>query len=266
MSQNQLSTLSRADAYSSGWRNKLYIIIFESDTKAGKLFDLALLWAILLSVGCVILESDVDFRNQYGDLLTTFEWFFTALFSVEFILRLFSLKNKSKYVFSFFGIVDFVSVLPTYLMFFFPGTQYLMVVRILRTLRVFRILKLTRYVSEASQLFRAIKASREKIIVFLTAVTTLVLILGTLMHMVEGEQNGFSSILKGVYWAIVTMTTVGYGDLVPITPLGKTIASVIMVMGYGIIAVPTGIVTAELVQSTKDQSLKCPHCGKKFHS
>ncbi len=252
----------------SGWRLKWYEIVFESDTPAGRLFDIALLICILLSVLVVILESVQTIHEHWGTYLIAAEWFFTIIFSLEYIARLFIVLEKRKYVFSFFGIIDLLSILPTYLALFIPGAQSLLVIRSFRLVRIFRIFKLVRFVGESQNLIYALRASRYKIIVFLVTICTSVIVAGTLMFIIEGAEHGFTSIPRSIYWAIVTMTTVGYGDIAPQTPLGQTIASVIMIMGYGIIAVPTGIVTAEMMQlkgSQKITSQVCPHCLKEGH-
>ena len=256
-----------SDGFGSNWKKKLYIIIFEADTFYGRLFDIILLWAILFSVGIIVLDSDISFHARFANWLQGAEWFFTGLFTLEFILRLLSTPRRSKYIFSFFGIVDLLSILPAYIDLFFPGAQSLMVLRAFRLLRVFRILKLGRYLKEGDTLMAALKSSMAKITVFLGAVLTIVLIMGTLMYMIEGDEAGFSSIPKGMYWAVVTMTTVGYGDMVPLTALGKFLASLIMVFGYGIIAVPTGIVSVEISNASlrANQSSSCSHCGETRH-
>jgi voltage-gated potassium channel len=253
---------------STGRRARLHEIIFEANTRAGRLFDLALIWLILLSVATVILESVRSVRVQYGDLLYALEWGFTVLFTVEYLLRLLSVRRPLRYATSFFGVVDLLAIIPTYLSIFVPGSQYLLVIRILRLLRVFRLLKLSEYVAEADTLRRALRASRRKISVFLSAVLLLVVIIGALMYVVEGEEHGFTSIPVSIYWAIVTLTTVGYGDLSPKTPFGQILASIVMVIGYGIIAVPTGIVSVELAQATRQQKLttqSCASCGAEGH-
>ncbi|HKO60570.1 MAG TPA: ion transporter [Pyrinomonadaceae bacterium] len=252
----------------SGRRARLHEIIFEADTRAGRLFDLVLIWLILLSVATVVLESVRQVRMQYGDLLYTLEWVFTLLFTVEYLLRLLSVRRPLRYATSFFGIVDLLAIIPTYLSIFVPGSQYLLVIRILRLLRVFRLLKLSEYVAEADTLRRALRASRRKISVFLSAVVLLVVVIGALMYVIEGERHGFTSIPVSIYWAIVTLTTVGYGDLSPRTPFGKILASIVMVIGYGIIAVPTGIVSVELAHATRQQRItrqSCPSCGGEAH-
>ncbi len=230
-------------------RARLHEVIFESDTPAGRYFDLALIWLILLSVATVVLESVREVRELYGPQLYALEWVFTLLFTVEYFLRLLSVRRPLRYATSFFGIVDLFAIIPTYLSILVPGSQYLLVIRILRLLRVFRLLKLSEYVAEADTLRLALRASRRKISVFISAVVLLVVIIGALMYVIEGEVNGFTSIPRSIYWAIVTLTTVGYGDLSPKTSLGQMLASVVMVIGYGIIAVPTGIVSVELAHA-----------------
>ncbi len=250
-----------------GWRGALHEVIFEADTFAGELFDILLIACILVSVLGVMLESISGFRAQYGDALMRLEWFFTILFTVEYVLRLISVRKPWQYATSFWGIVDLLGFLPTYLGRLIPGSGILRVFRVLRVLRVFRVLRLTPYMSASSLLKQALVASRRKITVFLVAVMTLVVILGSLMYMIEGEASGFTSIPQSIYWAIVTLTTVGYGDLSPQTPLGKALASVIMIVGYGIIAVPTGIVTAEMVHTTYKETTTqaCPSCSAEGH-
>lgn len=248
-------------------RAKLHEVIFEADTKAGKLFDVVLILSIVLSVIAVMLDSVSKIRAEYGGTLFTIEWLFTILFSIEYIMRLSCVGKPLKYATSFFGIVDLVAVLPTYLSLIIPGSQYFLVVRILRVLRVFRVLKIVQYLSEARLLIEALKASSKKIIVFLFGVLTLVVILGSMMYMIEGEESGFVNIPTSIYWAIVTLTTVGYGDISPQTGLGQILASVIMILGYGIIAVPTGIVSVEIAsRSDKKVSTQvCPECAKEGH-
>jgi len=247
-------------------RDKIYEIIFEADTKAGKWFDIILLWAIILSVLIVFLESISELRNQYGDIFYYLEWLFTVLFTLEYFLRIVSIKKASGYIFSFYGVVDVLAILPTYLSLVIVGSQYFLVIRILRLLRVFRILKLTHMVRQATILRRALIASRGKIAVFLFAVLSLIVIVGAVMYVIEGPENGFTSIPFSMYWAIVTMTTVGYGDVSPQTTLGQIFASIVMIMGYAIIAVPTGIVSVEIADVTRKTSLQvCPNCLKEGH-
>ena len=235
------------------WRTALYEVIFEADTSAGKLFDVLLIICILLSVLAVMLDSLAPIRLRYGRSLMMLEWFFTILFTVEYVLRLIAVRKPLIYAKSFFGIVDLLGFLPTYIGLLIPGSHVLLVVRVLRVLRIFRVLRLTPYVSAAGLLTEALAASRRKIAVFVVSVLALVVILGSLMYLIEGEGNGFTSIPLSIYWAIVTLTTVGYGDLSPQTALGKALASVIMIVGYGIIAVPTGIVTAEMVKRYRER-------------
>lgn len=248
------------------WRQKLWEIIFESDTPAGKAFDVVLLIAILASVTVVLLESTPGFDPAVSRILVTLEFGFTFLFTIEYILRLISVRRPIRYMTSFYGIVDLLAILPTYISLFIPGAQYFLVVRILRLLRVFRILKLGVYLSQAEILGRAMRASRIKIGVFLFTVINIVVIVGAAVYVIEGPQNGFSSIPISIYWAVVTLTTVGYGDLAPQTTLGRMLATLVMLIGYGIIAVPTGIVTVEMVRA-RDQAAvtPCPSCQRIGH-
>jgi voltage-gated potassium channel len=250
------------------WQDQLHEIIFEADTKSGKAFDVALIAASMLSVVAVMLESVGSIRQDYGRLLYAIEWGFTILFSIEYVLRLMCVRVPFRYARSFYGVIDLLAILPTYISIFVPGTQYLLVIRLLRILRVFRVLKLVHYVSEGNLLLLALRASRRKILVFLLAVMTLVVILGSLMYFIEGEENGFTSIPKAIYWAVVTLTTVGYGDILPQTPVGQVLASFIMIIGYGIIAVPTGIVTAELTRVNPKlvSSQHCSSCSREGHA
>ncbi len=234
----------------SGLRFKLHEIIFEADTASGKAFDIVLMAAILASVLVVMLDSVANIHAVYGDFLYKAEWFFTILFSIEYLLRLICVGRPRKYATSFYGAVDLLAIIPTFISILLPGSQYLLVIRVLRVMRVFRVLKVVQYVGEAQQLSHAMKASRQKITVFLILVLTIVVILGSFMYLIEGPENGFTSIPRSVYWAIVTLTTVGYGEVSPKTPYGMALASVIMIMGYSIIAVPTGIVTVELGKAT----------------
>ena len=249
------------------WRRLLHEVIFEAETPAGKAFDIALIWAILLSVIAVMLESVNSIRAYCGAALIAAEWIFTVLFTVEYLLRLLSVRHPLSYATSFFGVVDLLAVLPTYLSIIFPGGQYLLTIRSLRLIRIFRILKLSEYVGEARVITKALQASRRKISVFLLAVTTLVVIIGSIMYVIEGEENGFTDIPTSVYWAIVTLTTVGYGDVSPHTPLGKALASLVMILGYGIIAVPTGIVTVEISEAARKKisTHACPGCSAEGH-
>lgn len=249
-------------------RNRIHIIVEGTDTRLGKLFDIVLLMAILASVAVVMLDSVLYMRLQYGTLFRYAEWFFTILFTIEYILRLFSAPNRLRYVFSFFGVVDLLSVLPSYLSLIFGGVQYLLVIRILRILRVFRVLKLEAYMQQAGFLASALKTSQQKIIVFFLSLVLLVTIFGAVVYVVEGPENGFTSIPISIYWAVVTVTTTGYGDMSPKTPIGQAIATMVMIAGYAIIAVPTGIFTAELARNMRPQlnPIACPNCGKFGHA
>jgi len=231
------------------WRTRLHEIIYEADTPAGKLFDVLLLIFILLSIVLVMLESVNSIDKKYHNILYFGEWIVTILFSIEYILRIISVKRPFRYIFSFFGIIDFLSTIPMYFTFLFGGTPALVTLRALRLLRVFRILKLARYLGASNQLKDSIIASRVKILVFLFAVMVSSIVFGTIMYLVEGAENGFTNIPKSVYWCIVTLTTVGFGDIAPKTPLGQFITTIIMILGYGIIAVPTGIVSAEYAKN-----------------
>lgn len=250
------------------WRDRWYEVIFEADTRAGKLFDVLLLAAILLSVLVVVLESVEDIHQSYRSPLIAAEWLFTMLFTLEYAARIACARRPFRYIFSFYGIVDLLAILPTYLMIFLPGAQNFAVIRALRLLRAFRVFKLAHMLSEASALRRAVWASRAKILVFLTFVLIIVVIVGSAMHLIEGEESGFTSIPESMYWAIVTMTTVGYGDIAPQTPLGKTLAGMMMVLGYSMIIIPTGIVTAEIAQAGARQpptTQVCPECMAEGH-
>ncbi len=243
----------------SNIRKKIHEVIYEADTPMGKLFDVVLLILILLSIILVCLESVPNLRDKYAENFITAEWIITIFFTIEYILRIYAINKPKKYIFSFFGIVDLLSTIPLYLTFFFGGVNALIAVRALRLLRVFRILKVTRYIGEADKLKKAIKNSAPKIAVFLFAVLVLSVIFGTLMYLVEGPESGFVSIPVSIYWCIVTLTTVGFGDIAPVTPLGQFLATVIMIMGYGIIAVPTGIVSAEYSQGAKTDDINDPN-------
>ena len=249
-------------------RVQIHVIIDGTDTRLGKGFDLLLLIAIVMSVMVVMLDSVLALQLQYGELFNVLEWVFTILFTIEYGLRLFSAPNRWRYALSFYGIVDLLSLLPSYLSLFIGGIQYLLVVRVLRILRIFRILKLMNYMQQAGFLVTALRSSRHKIIVFFVSVMLLVTIFGSVAYVVEGPENGFTSISVSIYWAIVTMTTVGYGDISPKTPLGQAIASLIMITGYSIIAVPTGLFTAELTKTMRPQlqPISCSNCGKFGHA
>lgn len=249
------------------WRQVLHDVIFEAETTAGKAFDIILISAIILSVIVVILDSVNSYQIKYGSFLYAAEWFFTILFTVEYILRLISVRRPWRYALSFFGVIDILSIVPTYASLFIPGVQYLLTVRILRLLRIFRVLKLTEYITEAQTLKKALVGSAKKIGVFILAVLTLVTVIGSLIYVIEGEENGFKDIPTSIYWAIVTLTTVGYGDLSPKTGLGQLFASIVMILGYGIIAVPTGIVTVEMskLNDKRVHTEICPNCLAEGH-
>ncbi|WP_431471480.1 ion transporter [Nonlabens sp. SCSIO 43208] len=258
---------------SSLWRQKVHEIIYEADTPAGKIFDVVLLILILMSVILVALESVPGIGEEYANQFIIAEWIITIFFTIEYILRIISINKPSKYIFSFYGVIDLLSTIPLYLTLFITGLNALIAVRALRLLRVFRILKVTRYIGEADKLSKSIRASGPKIAVFLFAVLVVSIIMGTLMYLVEGADSGFDSIPKSIYWCIVTLTTVGFGDIAPVTPLGQFIATVIMIMGYGIIAVPTGIVSAEYSREVKKDNPNyrhvntqvCQNCLAKKH-
>lgn len=254
------------------WKDKLHEVIYEADTPLGKWFDIILFVLIILSVILVMLESVKSIDTNYHSILLTWEWIITIFFTIEYIARVITIKKPFKYIFSFYGIIDFISTIPLYLSYIFVGSQVLLAVRALRLLRVFRILKLVQFLGEASQLTRALKASRTKIAVFIYAVLILSVIMGTVMYLVEDDAAGFTSIPRSIYWAIVTLTTVGYGDIAPQTPLGQLIATIVMILGYGIIAVPTGIVTSEFTKQDKSEDEKihlntqsCPNCSSEGH-
>ncbi|HYC30723.1 MAG TPA: ion transporter [Gemmatimonadales bacterium] len=249
-------------------RARLHEVIFEADTLAGRTFDLLLLLAIVVSVTVVMLESVATVRARAGHTLRALEWGFTVLFTVEYALRLVTVRRPLRYAVSLFGVIDLLAVLPTYLSAIVPGAQSLLVIRLLRLLRIFRVLKLAEYLRESRTLAHAMRASRRKIEVFLLSVVTIVVIVGTLMYVIEGEAHGFTSIPLSIYWAVVTLTTVGYGDLAPATTLGRVLSMLLMLTGYGIIAVPTGIVTAELTRAASAGAVSaqaCPGCGLGAH-
>lgn len=251
-------------------RHTLYPVIYQADTPAGRGFDIALIICILASVLTIVLDSVADINRQYRKLLFTAEWVFTAIFTVEYILRIFCIPRPFKYVFSFYGVIDLLAILPSYFSLFIPGTQYLLVLRIMRVLRIFRILKLVRFINQSNLLINALLASRLKITIFLFTITTLLVIFGSAMYLIEGPENGFINIPISIYWAVVTLTTVGFGDITPKTDLGRTISALVMVIGYAIIAVPTGIFTAELSQEMKRQNARsdkrmCTKCRKSGH-
>ena len=251
----------------AGWRARLHEIIFEADTRAGKAFNVGLLLTIAASLVAVSLETVSPYGTEHGRTLRLMEWGFTLVFSVEYGLRLFCVQRPLAYARSFYGIVDLLAIFPTYLSVLFPGAQSFLIVRALRLLRVFRIFKLARFVGEMDVLRTALRQSRRKITVFVITLLTIVAIMGSLMYLIEGDESGFTSIPRGMYWAIVTMTTVGYGDISPQTPLGQVVASVLMVMGYGLLAVPTGIFSAELIELTRKpvSTQVCPSCSAEGH-
>jgi voltage-gated potassium channel len=250
------------------WQQRLHEIIYESNTAAGKAFDISLLVCILLSIVVVMLDSTQALHARYGRTFFVLEWVFTVIFTIEYILRLICIKRPFQYITSWLGVIDLLAIIPSYLSIFFVGAQSLLVFRALRLLRIFRIFKLTHFLTEMQFLKTAIRSSLKKISIFMLVVLALVIILGSVMYLIEGRENGFTSIPESIYWAVVTITTVGYGDISPVTPLGKFIASLIMFIGYGIIAVPTGIVTNEMVNAVrtkKEQHETCPACGLEGH-
>lgn len=251
----------------SEWKRNLYEIIFKADTYYGKLFDEILLVLILLSVGVVMLESITEFRLKYGYILNYAEWFLTILFLVEYILRIICSPKPKSYIISFFGVIDLFAILPTFISLAIPAVQPLIVIRAIRLLRVYRILKLYRFIKEGNIIIVALRASLRKIFIFMLFILVLVLLLGSIMYVVEGGENGFFSIPLSIYWAVITLTTVGYGDIVPVTALGKFIASFIMLLGYSIIAIPTGIVSAEITRGRSRRILTtvCANCGESEH-
>lgn len=253
----------------ASWRDKLHEVIYEADTPTGKFFDIALLLVIVLSIALVMLESVATLNVKYFEIFYLAEWIITIIFSIEYILRVISIRKPWTYIFSFYGIVDLLSTIPTYLVLLFGGHNFFFAIRAFRLLRVFRILKTTHYIGESNKLWRAVKNSRVKVFVFLFTVLIICIIMGTLMYLIEGPENGFDNIPLSVYWSIVTLTTVGYGDIFPATPLGQVLASVIMIMGYGIIAVPTGIVSAEYSKTIRNMphlnTQVCRYCNESKH-
>ena len=247
------------------WRERVRHIIFDSNTPASRTFDVVLMGLIVFSVILVMLETVEEIEAEYGTLLLALEWVVTILFTIEYVARLWTADNRVRYARSFFGIVDLMAILPVYLSLFLPGAQSLLVIRSLRLLRVFRVFKMARWLSEANYLVRAIRSSSRKIIVFLIVVILINVIVGSTMYLIEGPENGYDSMFRGLYWSIVTMSTVGFGDIAPSTPLGQVLAAILMITGYSIIAVPTGIVSAEVaVAGQRDRS--CPGCGSAVHS
>jgi len=259
------------DMVSTKLRNRLHEIIFEADTRAGKAFDVWLLIFILFSVVLVMLDSIESLHNQYLSFFYWLEWFFTGLFTIEYLLRLYSVKKPLRYMLSFYGIIDLISILPSYIGVFYNGVQFLRVFRTVRILRLFKVFKLNSFTRESKNLIKALQGSGAKIVVFITAVLCVAVIMGAVMYIVEGKSNGFTSIPRSVYWAIVTLTTVGFGDISPVTPLGQLIASVLMILGYGIIAVPTGLVSAEFAKDktqpvTNSNTQVCRSCSREGHA
>ncbi len=252
----------------AGWREKLFNIMYRSDTRAGKLFDVMLLAGILLSVVVVLLDSMPYFHARYASFLYILEWSFTILFVIEYALRILCVKNEWRYIFSLMGIIDFLAILPTFLSLLYVGSQYLLVVRSLRLLRIFRIFKLWHYIDDSRFIVKALLSSYRKINIFLLFIIIVVVIVGSIMYLVEGGKNGFNSIPDSIYWAVVTITTVGYGDISPVTPVGKFLSVLLMLCGYSIIAVPTGIVSSEMAKEMKrgDNKVTCSRCGKEEHS
>ncbi|MFJ2338169.1 ion transporter [Pseudomonas protegens] len=252
---------------SDNWRQRLYVMIFQTDTVAGRRFDSTLLLIILASLVIVILDSIDEVHRNYANVLAYIEWGFTLIFAIEYGLRLYCSSRPLRYAFSFYGLVDLLAIVPGILALYYSDAQYLLIIRIIRMLRIFRVLKLAPYLKQAHYLLDALRGSKQKILVFLLSVCTLVTVFGTLMYVVEGPEHGFTSIPKGIYWAIVTLTTVGYGDIVPKTVIGQVISSMVMITGYSIIAVPTGIFTAELASAMRGEQLKhdCPVCRKNTH-
>jgi len=248
-------------------REQLYVIVFQTDTVAGRRFDKILLLIILASLVTVILDSIDTVHQGYAGLLAAIEWGFTAVFLAEYLTRLYCSPKPLRYAFSFYGLVDLLAIVPGVIALYYSDAQYLLIIRVIRMLRIFRVLKLSPYLKQAHYLMEALRGSKQKIIVFLVTVSTLVTVFGTLMYVIEGPEHGFTSIPKGIYWAIVTLTTVGFGDIVPKTPLGQVLSSLVMITGYSIIAVPTGIFTAELANAMRGEQLQhdCPTCHKKTH-
>lgn len=267
MTREHIPTDGRNQAGEGALRRRVFVVIFQSRTPVGRLFDVLLIVAILSSVSAVMLESVQGIGARYGAILHRIEWGFTLLFTAEYLVRLWCVRSARVYATSFYGMVDLLAVLPTYLELFVTGSGYLLAIRILRILRLFRVLKLARYVSAADALVEAMTQSWRKILVFLYVVVTLVVLFGSVMFLIEGPENGFTSIPRGVYWGVVTLTTVGFGDITPHTPLGQAVAALVMIMGYGIIAVPTGIYAAELrdVMTRRRSAKPCPECSRTGH-
>lgn len=248
------------------FKNRLYEVIFESDTRAGRIFDEILLVTILLSVIVVMLESISGIRLSYGSYLRAIEWGLTIIFTIEYLLRVYVSPRKRVYIFSFYGVIDLLAIIPTYLLLLLPGTQYLVIIRIIRLMRIFRIMKLVRYTRALRFMLLSLRASRFKIGIFMLLLLLIVTIMGSIMYLIEGGQNGFDSIPRSIYWAIITLTTVGYGDIVPQTVAGQALASFIMMLGYSIIAVPTGIISIEMSRIKLIENTQvCHNCGLDYH-
>ena len=251
-------------------RHTLYQVIYQAHTPAGKGFDIVLIISILASVLTIVLDSVAEISQRYGEQFATAEWVFTTLFTIEYFLRIFCIHRPFKYIASFYGLIDLLAILPSYISLFIPGSHYLQIIRILRVLRIFRVLKLVRFINQSNQLLNALLASRFKITIFLFTISTLLVVFGSTMYLIEGPENGFTNIPVSIYWAVVTLTTVGFGDITPKTDFGRAISAVVMVIGYAIIAVPTGIITTELSQEMKRQHKRlnpriCPKCRKPGH-
>jgi len=252
-------------------RQNVYQVIYQTNTRAGRAFDICLIIAILTSVLIIVLDSVAGITEQYGELLFTAEWFFTVFFTLEYLLRIACINRPVKYIFSFYGIIDLLAIIPAYISFFIPGFHSFLIIRILRVLRIFRILKLVQFINQSNLLTNALFASRFKITIFLFTISTLLVVFGSIMYLIEGPENGFTNIPVSIYWSVVTLTTVGFGDITPKTDLGRAISAVVMVTGYAIIAVPTGIITAELSQEMKKQNARtddqriCTKCRKSGH-
>ncbi|NNC74647.1 MAG: ion transporter [Acidimicrobiia bacterium] len=253
-------------ATETGWRERVRHIIFDHNTPESRGFDIGLLALIAISVVLVMLETVEEIEARYDTLLFVLEWIITILFTIEYVARLATVANKWRYARSFFGVVDLLAILPVYISLVLPGAQSLLVIRSLRLLRVFRVLKMARFISEANYLVRAIKSSSRKIIVFLIVVVLINVIVGSTMYLIEGPENGYDSMFRGLYWSIVTMSTVGFGDISPSTPLGQVLAAILMIVGYSVIAVPTGIVSAEIASSSRPREEACSNCGSAVHS
>lgn len=256
----------QVQATRTGWRERVRHIIFDHDTPESRGFDVGLLALIALSVLLVMLETVEDIEARYDTTFFTLEWIITVLFTVEYLARLVAVDHKWRYARSFFGVVDLLSILPVYLSVILPGAQSLLVIRSLRLLRVFRVLKMAQFISEENFLVRAVRASSRKIIVFLIVVVLINVIVGSTMYLIEGPENGYDSMFRGVYWSIVTMSTVGFGDIAPSTPIGQVLAAMLMIVGYSVIAVPTGIVSAEVASARRPREDSCRNCGSAVHA